>query len=97
MPLVKNNQRLRVGDSPKIINLMEKLLFTLSLCAGLLLSEKCFIRWMKTYYVLSYDERGSHQDSAEMILLMLYNQSGQNKVNLFDDLTENSQTVCFLP
>jgi hypothetical protein len=77
VPLISHHQNKAVGgNSPKIISLIQKLLFAFCLCAGLLLFEKFAIQWIAAkFHELSYAGRIAEQKFAVKVLVTLYRHS----------------------
>jgi hypothetical protein len=77
VPLISSKQNAVVsGSSSKIISLIQKLLFALFLCAGLLLFEKFSIQWIAwKFHELSYADRIAEQKFAVKVLVTLYRYS----------------------
>jgi hypothetical protein len=77
VPLIYSKQDPAVGgNSPKIISLIQKLLFAFFLCAGLLLFEKFAIQWIAgKFHELSYADRIAEQKFAVKVLVTLYRNS----------------------
>jgi hypothetical protein len=77
VPLIYSKQDPAVGGtSPKIISLVQKLLFAFFLCAGLLLFEKFAIQWIaEKFHEQSYADRIEKHNFAIQVLVTLYRNS----------------------
>lgn len=94
VPLVSTKQDAVVGgNSSKIISLIQKLLFALFLCAGLLLFEKFSIQWIAwKFHELSYADRIAQQKFAVKVLVTLYRYSS-NFLGRSDTLNATNATT----
>jgi len=94
IPLISSKQDTVVGgNSFKIISLIQKLLFALVLCAGLLLFEKFSIQWIAwKFHELSYADRIAEQKFAVKVLVTLYRYSN-NILGRSDTLNANNAST----